>query len=348
MQIPITPAQRGGLLMWHIGIDLHRATVVIAAVDDSGRAAEPVRIDCQDTGAILLAAGRLKPFRAVIEATSAYRWLYDLLAPHGTVLVAHPLRLRAMVQRRSKTDKLDSQLLANLLRIDQVPLSYVPPAGYQRLREVTRFRARMTRGKAEAKVGLRALLARHNRVAPYRVPFGPRGLAWFIKQDFGPVDNDVREELLARLGHYRKQIAAVDARLESLRGEFPQVEALLDLRGIGLYSALVVVAELGEVGRFRSARQVGAYAGLTARVRQSGDHCRHGAITRDGSPILRWVLTEAAMKVIKGDVGLRNFYTRVRKRSNAKTARVAVARKLAEICWKRLRRWHREKEAAAA
>jgi transposase len=104
--------------MWHIGIDLHRATVVIAAVDDSGRAADPVRIGCQDTDAILRAVGRLKPFRAVIEATSSHRWLHDLLSPQGTVLIAHPLRLRAMVQRRSKTDKLDSLLLANLLRID--------------------------------------------------------------------------------------------------------------------------------------------------------------------------------------------------------------------------------------
>jgi hypothetical protein len=66
----------------------------------------------------------------------------------------------------------------------------------------------------------------------------------------------------------------VDARLESHEGEFPQVEALLDLRGVGLYTAMVVVAELGEVGRFRSAKQVGDRAGLTARVRQSGEHGR--------------------------------------------------------------------------
>src|SRR5262249_17346536 len=180
---------------------------------------------------------------------------------------------------------------------------------------------------------------------PYRVPFGPRGLAWFAKQDFGPIDNDVRDELMARLGHYRKQISGVDARLEALRDDFPQVAASLDLRGIGLYSALVVVAELGEVGR---GGEVGAYAGLTARVRQSGDHCRHGAITREGSPLLRWVLTEAAMKVIREDVALRNFYTRIRKRSSAKTARVAVARKLAEIGWKRLRRGHSQKAGTAA
>jgi hypothetical protein len=163
--------------MWHVGIDLHRATVVLAAVSDSGQATEPRRIDCQDTAGILEALGGLKPFRAVIEATGTYRWFYDLLAPHGTVLVAHPLRLRAMVQRRSKTDKLDSLLLANLLRIDQIPFSYVPPESYQRLREITRFRVRLTRGLTEAKVGLRALLAA--TIASRRIgyPSGPGACA---------------------------------------------------------------------------------------------------------------------------------------------------------------------------
>jgi hypothetical protein len=59
-----------------------------------------------------------------------------------------------------------------------------------------------------------------------------------------------------------------------------------------------------------------------------------------------WVLIEAAMKIVGHDVALANFYTRIRKRSSAKIARVAVARKLAEICWKRLRRWQAEHQPA--
>jgi hypothetical protein len=84
--------------MWHIGIDLHRRMLVMAAVKDDGQVIDPVRIACQDTAAILNAAEDRKPFRA-------------------------------MIQRRTKTDKLDAQLLANLLRIDQIPLAYVPKKG---------------------------------------------------------------------------------------------------------------------------------------------------------------------------------------------------------------------------
>lgn len=334
--------------MWHVGIDLHRSTVVIAAVNDMGEAMDPGTIRSQDTAAILEVVKRLGSFRAVIEASGTYRWLYNLLRPYGTILLAHPHRLRAMIQRRTKTDKLDAQLLANLLRINQIPLAYIPPEPYQQLRELTRCRARLGRDLARVKIKLRAILARQNLEAPYQVPFGRRGLAWFRERDFGAIENLVRDELLGRFEHFSRQIAILDRRLVEVLAGFPQTEALTDIYGIGLFSALLIVAELGEVERFRWAKQVGAYTGLTSRVHQSGDHCYRGSITRQGSPWLRWILVEAAMKTIRRDVALKNFYTRVRKRSGAKIARVAAARKLAEICWKRLRRWQREHAAHAA
>ena len=136
--------------------------------------------------------------------------------------------------------------------------------------------------------------------------------------------------------------------MKSLRTQYPQVESLLVLHGIGLYTAMVIVGEFGEVRRFRRAKQAGAYTGLTARIDQSGNHLYTGHITRQGSPFLRYVLVEAAMKIVHKDIGLANFYTRIRKRSSAKIARVATARKLAEICWKRLMRWHREHDLAVA
>jgi transposase len=334
--------------MWHVGIDLHRRTAVIAAVDDEGNV-QPVRqLQCQDRQAILDLMRSLQPFRAVVEATGTYRWLYDLLSPLGTVLLAHPLRLRAMVQRRSKTDKLDCQLLANLLRINQIPLAYIPPPKYQQLRDITRHRARLSREAASAKIQLRALLARHNRLSPFKSVCGVRGCRWLKQQEFGIIDDLVRSELLSRLEHYQKELARIDEHLEKLRAQVPEAEAILDIHGIGLYTALLIIGELGEVGRFRTAKQVGSYSGLTSRVRQSGDHCYRGAITREGSPWLRWILVEAAIKAIREDTELKNFYQRIRKRSGAKKARVAVARKLVEICWKRLIGWHGRPAAEAA
>jgi transposase len=298
--------------MWHVGIDLHRKSLTIAAVHDSGEVRPAVRFSCLETDRIVAALAAMKPFRAVVEATSSYRWLYNLLSGHGTILLAHPQRLRALTQRRSKTDRLDSELLAQLLRLNQIPLAHIPSPRYQRLRELTRFRGRLT-----------------------------RGIYWFSRQDFGAEDNLVRDELLERLAHYRKQIAGLDKHLEQLRPDYPEVEVLIPMAGIGLYSAMMVVGEFGDVTRFRKAKQAAAYTGLTTRVYQSGDKCHHGHISRQGSGWLRWILLEAAMKFVRSDVALANFYSRIRKRSSTKIARVAAARKLAEISWKCLMRWQK-------
>jgi transposase len=167
------------------------------------------------------------------------------------------------------------------------------------------------------------------------------------KVDLGPAGNISRDELLQRITHYETSVAVIDRHLEKAQQEFPQVEALLDIRGVGLYTALLIVAEIGGPERFREGRQVAAYAGLTQRVLQSGDTCYHGRITRQGSPWLRWILVQVALHAKTQDKRLENFYQRIRKRSSAKIARVALARKLAVICWVRLSQWETEHQSAA-
>jgi transposase len=332
--------------MYYVGIDLHKRDLVVAVEDERGPVGKPRRFACRDEAAIMAHLSALRPFRAVIEASASYRWLYDRLKPLGEVILAHPLRLRASIARPAKTDKLDAALLAHLLRMGQIPEAYAPPAAYQELRELTRTRARLSRSATEAKNHLHGLMAARNIHPPYRSPFGVRGRRWMRSLDFGVVGNLERDELIARLEHYDAQRDRLDVVVEESAANFPQIESLKDIRGIGTYTALLVVAEIGEPERFSEPGQVTSYAGLATRVYQSGAHDYHGHITRQGSPWLRWALVQAAMKAIGRDRKLANFYERVRKRSSRHIARVAVARKLAEICWIRLRRWHRERAAA--
>lgn len=336
--------------MRYVGIDLHKQDLVVAIENESGPVGHPVRIRCEDESDIVSLFEKQVPFEAVIEASSSYRWLYKLLSPLGHVVLAHPLRLRGMVTRRAKTDKLDAAYLAKTLRRGEIPEAYIPPERYQQVRELTRARARLSQAAAAAKNQMRALLRGANVRAPYRNPFGVRGRGWLRSLDLGLAGNLTRDELVDRVEHYERARQGLDAGLAELAKQFPEREALLDLYGIGLFSAMLIIGELGEVERFRESRQVGAYAGLTARVHQSGGHDYHGHITRQGSGWLRWVLQEAAIKIIRQDTKLRNMYTRIRKRSGKNIARTAVARKLAGICWVRLRRWHREHptEAIAA
>ena len=332
--------------MYYVGIDLHKRDLVTAIENEDGPVGRPRRFPCRDESAIVAHLAAHRPFRAVIEASASYRWLYERLSPLGEVIVAHPLRLRASIARPAKTDKLDAALLARLLKMEQIPESYVPPKEYQELRDLTRARARLSRAATETMNHLHHLLAVRNIHAPYRKPFGVRGRRWMQALDLGVIGNLERDEMLRRLEHYLAERRGLDKVIEETAGRFPQIEALADIRGIGTYTALLVVAEIGEPERFREKGKVGCYAGLSARVNQSGGHDYHGHITRQGSAWLRWVLVQAAIKAIGKDMKLRRFYERVRKRSSRHIARVAVARKLAEICWIRLRRWHREHAGA--
>jgi len=326
--------------MHNAGIDLHRMNLVVAVENEHGSIAKPRTFSCAQAAEVRQYFETLVPFRAVIEASTSYRWLYDLLSPLGEVILAHPKRLRAIVEGRAKTDKLDAALLAKLLRADLIPRAYVPPRNYAELREITRARARLVRCRTEAQNELHAMLARLNYHVPFKTPFCKRWKQHVSGIELTVVDSLVRDELFRRIAHYDAELELIDTALIDIAESFPQVSALIDIHGIGLYTALLIVAEIGEPWRFREGRQVGCYAGLTSRVNQSGQHCYYGSITRQGSPWLRGALVQVAMKVIKQDRALGNLHERIRKRSSAKIARVAVARKLAGICWLRLMRYH--------
>jgi transposase len=326
--------------MHNAGIDLHRQTLVVATEDEHGVRTRPRTFSCARVDQVREYFESLVPFHAVIEASSSYRWLYDLLSPMGEVILAHPRRLRAIVEGRAKTDKIDAALLARLLRADLILRSYVPPHNYAALRAITRARSRLVRRRVEACNEMHAMLGRLNLHVPFKTPFGKRWKQYVSAAEFAEVDSLVRDEIFRRIGHYDSELRLIDTALADIAKVFPEVSALVDIRGIGVYTALLIVAEIGEPWRFRDGRQVGAYAGLTARVNQSGGHCYHGRITRQGSPWLRWALVQVAIKVVRDDRELNNFYERIRKRSSAKIARVAVARKLAGICWLRLMRYH--------
>ena len=157
---------------------------------------KPKRLLCNDEATILTFFEKLRPFTAVIEASSSYRWLYDRLSTLGTIVLAHPLRLRAIVAGRAKTDKLDSALLAKLLRAGMIPTAYVPPKTFQELRELTRSRARLSHAATLAKNQLHALLRSANVHAPFRNAFCKRGRRWLAGQHVGLAGNMVRDELL--------------------------------------------------------------------------------------------------------------------------------------------------------
>jgi transposase len=117
----------------------------------------------------------------------------------------------------------------------------------------------------------------------------------------------------------------------------PRVSLLCQIHGVGPYTAMLIIAEVGDVRRFPTARHLCAWAGLTPTVRSSDGKARLGNISRQGSSILRWAVVEAATHVPTRGGPLREQFERIAKRRGRKVARVAVARQILTLCYYGLR-----------
>ena len=141
----------------------------------------------------------------------------------------------------------------------------------------------------------------------------------------------IREDCAALLPTLDAQIRRLDAELVARWGRDPRVPRLTTIPGIGPFIASVLVLELGDSQRFASAKRVASYVGLTPRVRGSAGRGRAGHITKEGNRLLRWVLVLAATQAVRRPGPLRTWCHAVKKRRGKNVARVALARRLAEI-----------------
>jgi transposase len=141
---------------------------------------------------------------------------------------------------------------------------------------------------------------------------------------------------LKLIDEFTRQVAGQDRRLDRLRKQDVRAQWLETIPGIGKYSAMLLLAEIGDVQRFASKRSLCHYAGLIPWIRESADKHRSGGITRVGSPWLRWILVEAAQTAIRTAPEVRAWFERLARRKHKHTAVVAVARKLLVAVWSML------------
>jgi transposase len=111
------------------------------------------------------------------------------------------------------------------------------------------------------------------------------------------------------------------------------VQRLQTIPGVGPFTAILLTLELGEIQRFPSAKHLASYVGLTPRVRASANRVRMGHISKEGNRLLRWALVVAATQAARRPGPLRAWFRAVQQRKGMKIARVALARRLAEIVY---------------
>ena len=324
----------------YVGIDLHRRRSVIVRMNDAGEVVSVSKID-NDPLALSMAVAEAGPDpEVVLEACYGWYWAADLLAAEGArVHLVHPLGLH-WDSRRVKNDVKDATELAHRLRRNDLPEAWIAPPEVRDLRELVRYRAKLTALRTSAKAQIHAVMAKLGILAPLGDMFGPAGQRLLDQLDFpGPYGLRV-ESLRDLLEIYDREIALVEREIAAWLKDDVGYRAIQALHGIGPVTAAILVAEIGDVSRFASARHLCSWAGMTPKLRESDTSSHKGKISKQGSTIVRWAVVEAVARYHGGEV-IAPTYRRIAERRGGKIgnkiAKVAAARKLLTLVYYGLR-----------
>ncbi len=261
------------------------------------------------------------------EAAFGWGWLVELLDDYGfEPHLVHPLACKAIASARLKNDKVDARTLAQLLRADLLPEAWIAPHDVRALRALLRHRAQLVRLRTLLRNRIHSVLADHGLDRPAGCWSGP-GLDWLASLALPVVSREVIDDCLGLIEALESPVARLDAEIKARGKDDPRVEVLMVLPGVGVLTALTILAEVGDITRFSSARKLASWAGLTPTVRNSDRVVRHGHISKQGSAWLRWILCEAAQRA-KRDPAFADVYWSIAKRRGKKIATTAIARRL--------------------
>jgi len=316
----------------YVGIDVHRKRSQVAVIDRDGEVLANRNVP-NGVEPVLGVIGGLPPGTpAAFEAAFGWGWLVELLEGYGfDPHLVHPLQCKAIASARLKNDKVDAAILAQLLRADLLPEAWIAPPAVRQLRALLRHRIQLVRLRTLLRNRIHAVLADHGHDRPGGCWSGP-GRAWLACLELPAASREVVEDDLAVIDALQPVIDRLDGEVRQRARADPRVKVLTQLPGVGPFTALVILAETGDISRFASARQLASWAGLTPTVRGSDRTVRHGHISKQGSTWLRWVLCEAA-QTAKRHPDFAASYQAIARRRGKKIATTAIARRLLARAW---------------
>ena len=310
------------------GLDVHKDSTYATILDSEGKIVDQTRMENEKVSSYL---SQHKVGRVAMESSTAVAPLYRQLKKEGfDAVVSHPKKTKLIAEAKIKSDRVDSKAIAQLLRMDWLPLSYVPDEDTGALREKVRRRAFLVRERVKLRVKIKSCLTYQGLKWPEDHGLWTKGgVVWLHSLGLASV-----ESYLRLIDVFSEEIKLLSGELKSEAEDDEDVKLLMTVPGIGYYSALLVKSEVGDIDRFPFAEKLCSYAGLVPSTYQSGGTVYHGAITKEGSRWLRWIMMEcASTHVSKYDTWISRSYRCLAGRRGKKTARVAAARKLLVVCF---------------
>ncbi|MBK8976614.1 MAG: IS110 family transposase [Planctomycetes bacterium] len=350
----------------YVGIDAHQETLSIAVLEEQGTGPEPV-VQLPNRLPVIRRWFRKLLQRGSVVATYEagclgfvlQRVLDDLGVQ---CVVAAPSHLPRIPGDQRKTDRIDARRLASFLRAGQIVAVSPPSPELESLRGLTRYRQAMREDVVRMRHRIQKFLLLRGHVHRDGQNWSPSHMRW-LRQLQVQIDDDrsTLDSMLDELEHRQTSLALLDQRIE-MRGRQQDIEeavrSLMAFRGVKSLTAVSVIAELGDPRRFRSAKQVSSYCGITPSKHSSGERIKRGPITRAGNARLRRLLVEAVQHyarpypnnsaviarranaptrvqaiATRAEQRLRRRYRALAVRKHTNVAKTAVARELIGFLW---------------
>jgi len=321
----------------YIGLDIHKKYCVIGGMDRDGRVVlHAVRVEHADLEG-WLRKSLLSTDRVVIESTTNAWHVYDLLEPLvERVIVANPAKVKQIANARVMTDVRDTFILARLLAANLVPEVWVPPIHVREMRQLLSQRRQLVETHTQIVHRMHSVAHRHHLNHERGKRFNEKTTLWQKDKRLSKIEQFQLELEMENHAYIEKQIGRIGKEVAKMSHQklwAQEMTYLMQLPGFGVITAMTVLAAIGDVQRFISARHLASYSGLTGGLDQSGTHLVPKGITKEGRKELRWAMVVVARRAVKSDPHWTRRFQEMEKRMHRNQAIVAIARQLLELVW---------------
>ena len=312
------------------GIDLHKKYSFITLKDQSGQNVFQDKV-VNDKLALQNTFSQFNnPTRAAVEATFNSLWLVDSLKEIGiNTLVINPKKTKAIAHAKIKTDKIDSETIADLNLRNYLSISYVPSMEERELRDITRHRLDLVHLRTSLKNRVINILHRNCIFEfPYSDMFSKKAQKWILSlSDLSSIEISSIKRLLRIINLFSEEITSLEEIIKQKADSNPAVKLLTTIPGMAHITGLTIICEIGNIHRFHSAKALCSFAGLVPSTYSSGGKTKHGKITKEGNKYVRYALSHVIKHLKDKNKKINEFYNRIKSRKCIKVARTACMRK---------------------
>jgi len=278
--------------------------------------------------------------RMVIESCRDWSRTYELSEDLvEEIILAHPLKVKAIASAKIKTDAIDSRTLAQLLMADLIPQAHLRKRDNRVKQRVIRHRASMVVMRTRVKSRIHdlvdsQLLPPDVLKAKPRSLFSKKGMKWLTSLEWAKEeDKKIVESHLRVMEAINHEISITNDMVKQIYEKDRDAQLLATIPGIGVILAMLISTEIDGIERFSSVSKLCSYAGLVPSTHSSGGKTYHGKITSEGNRWLRWALVEAAVPASYADAEIKERLDIFRKKKSANVAKTAIARWLLKVVY---------------